>query len=138
MVRVYSCPAKLCLCIQIVLNFLHIGQYTAASGFMVCSRLPGTFLGLYPIVLAVNIWDPLWRNPCTLFSTDNEALTTITNRQTTTHIDIMKLLADSLSRQRVDKVKELSPQNSPTPTLVPLQLQPIKCFQHCLDYYSSY
>ena len=51
-----------------------------------------TLLDLYPIVLAVNIWGPLWKNHCILFFTDNEALTAIINKQSSTDNNIMKLL----------------------------------------------
>lgn len=34
------------------------------------------------------------------------------------------VLADALSRQRIDKFKELSPHSSPSPTPIPLHLQP--------------
>lgn len=121
-----------------------------------------TFLELYPIVLAVNIWGSLWKNHCILFFTDNEALSVIINKQTSTDTNIMKLLrclvlaclqynvlfqakhisgrknvlADALSRQRIDKFKELSPQSSPSPTPIPVHLQPENIFQYCLDCYS--
>ena len=117
-----------------------------------------TLLELYPIVLAVNIWGPLWKNHCILFFTDNEALTAIINKQSSTDNNIMKLLrclvlaclqynvlfqakhiqgrknvlADALSRQRIDRFKQLCPLSNPTPTPVPLYLQPENIFQHFL------
>ena len=51
-----------------------------------------TFLELYPIVLAVNLWGSLWKNHCILFFTDNEALTFIINRQSSKDTDILKLV----------------------------------------------
>ena len=117
-----------------------------------------TLLELYPIVLAVNIWGPLWKNHCILFFTDNEALTAIINKQSSTDNNIMKLLrclvlaclqynvlfqakhiqgrknvlADALSRQRIDRFKQLCPLSNPTPTPDPLYLQPENIFQHFL------
>ena len=123
-----------------------------------------TFLELYPIVLAVNIWGPLWKNHCILFFTDNEALTAIINKQTSADNNIMMLLrclvlaclhfnvlfqakhisgqrnvlADALSRQRIETFRQLSPQSSPKPTLVPPYLLPENIFQHCLNCYSQH
>ena len=116
-----------------------------------------TFLELYPIVLAVNVWVSLWKNHCILFFTDNEALTSIINKQSSKVNDIQSLvrclvlaclqnnilfqakhisgrknvLADHMSRQRLDKFKELSPQSNPLPTQVPLHLQPENILRHC-------
>ena len=121
-----------------------------------------TFLELYPIVLAVNLWGSLWKNHCILFLTDNEALTFIINRQSSKDTDILKLvrclvlachhynilfqakhirgqnnvLADALSRQKLDKFKQLSPHSSPTPTQVPSYLQPENIIQHCQNCFS--
>ncbi|MES9881803.1 MAG: reverse transcriptase domain-containing protein [Sedimenticola sp.] len=51
-----------------------------------------TFLELYPIVLAVNVWGSLWRNHCVRFYTDNLALVHILNKQTSKDKQIMKLV----------------------------------------------
>ena len=51
-----------------------------------------TFLKLYPIVLAVHIWAPRWKNHSILFYTDNLALVSIINNQTSKNPHIMKLL----------------------------------------------
>ena len=109
-----------------------------------------TFLELYPIVLAVNLWGSLWKNHCISFFTDNEALSFIINRQSSKDTDILKLVhclvlvclhcnilfqakhirgqkmvpADALSRQKLDKFKQWSPHISPTPTKVPSYLHP--------------
>ena len=122
-----------------------------------------TFLELYPIILAVNLWGSLWKNQCILFFTDNIALTFIINSQSSKDTDILKLvlclvlvclhnnilfqakhirgqkmvLADALSRQKLDKFKQLSRHSSPTPTQVPSYLHPeniIQHFQNCFSH----
>ena len=118
------------------------------------------FLGLYPIVLAVNLWGSLWKNHCILFCTDNDSPTFIINRQSSKDTDILKLvrcmvlaclhnnisdkahqgpknvLADALSRQKLDKFKQLSPHSSPTPTQVPSYLHQENIIQHCQNCFS--
>lgn len=121
-----------------------------------------TFLELYPIVLAVNIWGSLWRNHSILFFTDNEALVAIINKQTSKDKHIMRLfrpfilaclhfnilfqakhikgtqntLADSLSRLEVDKFKKLSPFSNAAPTVVPSHLLPMNFLTHFRDYFA--
>ena len=53
-----------------------------------------TFLGLFPIVLAVHIWGSNMTNRCVLFFTDNAVLVDIINKQTSKHTLIMVLLRD--------------------------------------------
>ena len=109
-----------------------------------------TFLELYPIVLAVHVWASLWKNHCILFHTDNLALVSIINNQTSKDPQIMKLLrvlilaclennilfqgrfiegrrnvlADCLSRLQVRKFRLLSPTSKPNPHQVPQHLIP--------------
>lgn len=109
-----------------------------------------TFLELYPIVLAVHVWASLWKNHCILFHTDNLALVSIINNQTSKDPQIMKLLrvlilaclknnilfqsrfiegrrnvlADCLSRLQVRKFRLLSPTSRPNPHQVPQHLIP--------------
>ena len=109
-----------------------------------------TFLELYPIVLAVHIWAPRWKNHSILFYTDNLALVSIINNQTSKNPHIMKLLrvlilaclqnnilfqgrhirgcknvlADCLSRLEVDRFRQLSPGSSPHPEQIPHHLLP--------------
>lgn len=113
-----------------------------------------TFLELYPIVVAVNVWGHLWKNHCITFHTDNLALVYILNRQTSKDKDIMKLVrhlvlaclrynvsfqsshiigiknteADCLSRQQVEEFKRLRPQSRTTPSPVPPHLLPENFF----------
>lgn len=35
----------------------------------------------YPIISALEIWGGLWKNHCILFFTDNEALVSVINKQ---------------------------------------------------------
>jgi len=39
-------------------------------------------LEFYPIILSVEIWGPLWKNHAILLFTDNEALVSVINKQT--------------------------------------------------------
>lgn len=109
-----------------------------------------TFLELFPIVLAVHIWAPLWKNHSILFFTDNLALVSIINNQTSKNPQIMGLLrililaclqnnivfqakhisgvkntlADCLSRLQVEKFRQLSPNSKQQPDQVPQHLLP--------------
>ena len=108
------------------------------------------FLESYPIVSAVHVWASLWKNHCILFHTDNLALVSIINNQTSKDPQIMKLLrvlilaclknnilfqsrfiegrrnvlADCLFRLQVRKFRLLSPTSRPNPHQVPQHLIP--------------
>ena len=103
-----------------------------------------TFLELFPIALSVLIWGSQMANRCIVFVTDNAALVSIINQQTSKHklvmilirdlvltalnyIDILGLnntRADCLSRFQIARFKELSPQADELPTIVPEILLP--------------
>ena len=109
-----------------------------------------TYLELYPIVLAVHIWTSLWKNHSILFFTNNLALVSIINSQTSKNPHIMKLLrvlilaclqnnilfqarhiqgcknvlADCLSRLQVEKFRHLSPNSRSQPEHIPQHLLP--------------
>ena len=46
-------------------------------------------LEFYPIILALEIWGGLLKNRCILFFTDNEALVSVINKQSSKYCDIM-------------------------------------------------
>ena len=46
-------------------------------------------LEFYPIILAVEIWGHLWQNHAILFFTDNEALVSVINKQTSRDNQVM-------------------------------------------------
>ncbi|CAC5395226.1 unnamed protein product [Mytilus coruscus] len=103
------------------------------------------FLELYPIVLAVEIWGYQFQNQCINFHTDNIALVSLINKQTSKDALIMFLirrlvlhclrnnvsfkekhmyssnnvLADALSRQQVQKFNRLAPWADTVPKPVP-------------------
>ncbi|CAC5356336.1 unnamed protein product [Mytilus coruscus] len=103
------------------------------------------FLELYPIVLAVEIWGHRFENQCIYFHTDNIALVSVINKQTSKDAFIMFLirrlvlhclrnnvnfkakhiygsknvLADALSRQQVQKFHRLAPWADTVPKPVP-------------------
>ncbi|CAC5418456.1 unnamed protein product [Mytilus coruscus] len=103
------------------------------------------FLELYPIVLAVEIWGHRFENQCIYFHTDNIALVSVINKQTSKDPLIMFLirrlvlhclrnnvnfkarhiygsknvLADALSRQQVQKFHRLAPWADTVPKPVP-------------------
>ncbi|XP_052062798.1 uncharacterized protein LOC127702580 isoform X1 [Mytilus californianus] len=103
------------------------------------------FLELYPIVLAVEIWGHRFENQCIYFHTDNIALASVINKQTSKDALIMFLirrlvlhclrnnvnfkakqiygsknvLADALSRQQVQKFHRLAPWADTVPKPVP-------------------
>lgn len=102
-----------------------------------------SILEFYPILLALQVWGPLFKNHSILFFTDNEALVPIINKQTSKdttlllmvrwlvlkclrlninfrakHIPGVKnVLADSLSRLQMTKFRVLAPtaQRDPAP-----------------------
>ena len=114
-----------------------------------------TCLELYPIVVAVQVWGPLWRNHSLLFYTDNEALVAIINKQSSKdkttmsllrplilaclHFNILfqarhvagskNLLADALSRQDIPRFRRLSPKSNLQPAKIPSHLLPENFFQ---------
>ncbi|CAC5394003.1 unnamed protein product [Mytilus coruscus] len=103
------------------------------------------FLELYPIVLAVEIWGHRFENQCIYFHTDNIALVSVINKQTSKDPLIMFLirrlvlhclrnnvnfqakhiygsknvLADALSRQQVQKFHRLAPWADTVPKPIP-------------------
>ena len=109
-----------------------------------------TFLELYPIVLAVNVWGHLMQNHSILFTTDNEALVYIINKQSSkdalimtgirklvaaclkfnirfkaTHISsAANYLSDHLSRLQVDQFRAKATWCRENPTVVPANLLP--------------
>ena len=110
-----------------------------------------TFLELYPIVIALELWGHLWKNHSVVFYTDNEALTSVINKQTTRVTSIMFLVrklvlrcltlniefkakhipgklnckADALSRLQVHRFKQHSPCSDAFPTCIPERLLPL-------------
>ena len=107
-------------------------------------------LELFPILLAVEIWGDSLENSCVLFITDNEALVSILNKQTSKCSKIMKLLRqfimsgidhnilfkaqhiagknniidDKLSRCEFQEAKKLNPVLEETPTKIHRHLAP--------------
>lgn len=109
-----------------------------------------TLLELFPIMAALSLWGEQLANKRILLHTDNMALVHILNTQTSREGKIMMLvrklvvtcmrhnihfkaqhvpgicnqLADALSRQQVERFKELAPGAQPLPTQLPPHLQP--------------
>ena len=108
-------------------------------------------LEFYPIVLSLCLWGHNMRNQCILFLTDNEALVSVINKQTSKDSDLMTFvrklvlvclqnnilfrakhiagcrntLADSLSRFQIQKFFQLAPAHMHRfPTHIPSHLQP--------------
>jgi hypothetical protein len=107
-------------------------------------------LEFYPIVLAISIFGHLWRNHAILFFTDNEALVSVINKQTSRDNLVMRMvrfmvlnclqlnilfkakhisgkknvLADSLSRLQVQQFLKLAPSAQKRPCPVPQHLLP--------------
>lgn len=112
------------------------------------------FLELYPIVAAVELWAPQLANQRILLHTDNMALVHILNSQTSKDNRIMVLvrrlivlcmlhnimfkalhiegvsnsLADALSRQQVERFRDLAPRADLYPTQLPEHIQPNNLF----------
>jgi hypothetical protein len=112
-------------------------------------------LELFPIVLALETWAQPLTNKTMVFFTDNEALVSIINRQTSKHQDTMilvrqlvlialrsnihfrakhypgkvNLIADALSRQEFQKFRELAPQADQEATWIP-ELPPSLNWRH--------
>lgn len=107
-------------------------------------------LEFYPIIIALELWGSLWSNHSILFFTDNEALVSVINKQTSRDNQVMKMvrhmvlcclkfnilfkskhipgkrnvLADCLSRLQVQHFKKLAPQVNKLPTTVPTKFLP--------------
>lgn len=109
-----------------------------------------TFLELFLIVLAVRLWSCHMWNWCIVFVTDNAALVSVINQQTSKHKLVMTLIrdrarhipsphntrrADCLSRLQVARSKELSSQADDLPTDVPENLLPRRCSLTSRVYY---
>ena len=112
-------------------------------------------LEFYPIVLAVEIWGSLWQNHSILFFTDNEALVSVINKQTSKDNTVMKMvrrlvlkclqlnilfrakhipgkknvLADCLSRLQVEEFRRKAPFAQNKPCLIPEMWQPQNYWQ---------
>jgi hypothetical protein len=104
-----------------------------------------TLLEFYPIVLSIQVWGHLFANKCLVFHTDNLALVSVINSQTSKEPRVMHLvrelvlssmnhnilfraqhiagirnvLADSLSRLQVELFQQLHPAADPAPTPIP-------------------
>lgn len=107
-------------------------------------------LEFYPIILAIEIWGKLWKNHAILFFTDNEALVSVINKQTSTDVHVLKMVrfmvlrclqhnilfkakhipgkknsqADYLSRLQVERFLESHPNAHRNPSQIPEQLLP--------------
>ncbi|XP_062590566.1 uncharacterized protein LOC134252145 isoform X1 [Saccostrea cucullata] len=107
-------------------------------------------LEFYPIVIAVSVWGKLFANHSILFFTDNEALVSVINRQTSKDSVVVQMvrflvlqclqhnilfrakhipgkhnkLADSLSRLQVQEFQKLAPHAQREPSVVPEALMP--------------
>ena len=110
-----------------------------------------TTLELYPIVAAVVVWGDAWRNTSICFFTDNEALVSIINKQTSREPCVMTLLrklvltcllfnisftarhiagrdnslADKLSRLQVAEFRAMAPWSEEFPTAIPITVSPV-------------
>lgn len=104
-----------------------------------------TLLEFVPIVLALEVWGDLFRNAVVILHTDNEALVSVINKQSSKETLVMKLvrrlvratlnfnilclaehvpgeknaIADSLSRLQVDRFRALHPHADRDPTPFP-------------------
>lgn len=107
-------------------------------------------LEFYPIILAIHMWGHLWKNHSILFFTDNEALVSVINKQTSRVSEVMtmvrymvlqclqhnilfrakhipgkkNILADCLSRLQVNQFLKLAEHAQKKPCPVPEQLLP--------------
>ena len=107
-------------------------------------------LELFPIVVAIEIWGPLWRNHQICFRSDNTAVVEVINKQSARDKMLMTLVrklvisamkfninikarhipgikntkADLLSRFQVQKARQLFPDLEVKPTVVPPHLMP--------------
>ena len=109
-----------------------------------------TALELYPIVAAVVTWGVSWKNRSICFYTDNEALVSVINRQTSREKTVMTLLrklvlrclffnilftakhvagrdnslADKLSRFQISEFRAMAPWAAEHPTIIPHHISP--------------
>ena len=109
-----------------------------------------TVLELYPIMTAVEIWGKAWMNSSVCFFTDNEALVSVINKQSSREPAVMMLLrkliltclryninftarhvpgrdntlADKLSRSQILEFRALAPWANSNPATVPPHLCP--------------
>lgn len=147
----------------------HLQLYTDASGGIGFGALYGTewfygqwpiqwhsynisVLELYPIMAAVEVWGNRWENRSVCFYTDNEALVSIINKQTSRAPTIMALLrplvlaclrfninftarhipgrfntlADKLSRSQVQEFRALAPWADAKPREIPYRVSPVR------------
>lgn len=107
-----------------------------------------TFLELFPVVVAINIWGPLLRNKKILFRIDNQSVVNIINKSSSKNPRVMSLvrklvlacleynillkcshipgclntICDSLSRSNFQKFRRLCPTADTQPTLIPSHL----------------
>lgn len=112
-------------------------------------------LELFPIVLALKLWQQKFKNQSIIFFSDNEAVVQVVNRKTTKDQELLTLLrelvliclqnnimfrarhiaghcnilADSLSRLQVAKFRSAAPHMTMFPEQVPDHLQPQNWFQ---------
>lgn len=119
-----------------------------------------TIVEFYPILIALQLWGDLWSNHSILFFTDNEALVSIINRQSSKEEVLMQMVrwfvlkcltlnlnfkakhipgklntkADSLSRLQLRRFRELAPTADSSATSIPQQLLPRNFFRMLLDY----
>lgn len=111
-------------------------------------------LEFYPILLSVFLWGHLWANHVVVFFTDNEAIVSVINKQTSKDLMLLKMvrclvlkclkinlsfkakhipgqknaMADSLSRLQIHRFKALAPRADPLPTGIPVHLTPSSFF----------
>ena len=108
-------------------------------------------LELYPIVAAVSVWGNRWENKSVCFYTDNQALVSILNMQTSRETKVMTLirplvlaclcyninfsachipgrnntLADKLSRSQLQEFRALAPWADANPREIPYSVSPL-------------
>ena len=140
----------------------HVGLFTDASGSIGFGAMLGTqwfqgrwsvwwigqnitLLELYPIALAIEVWGPLLSNKRLILNTDNMALVSVLNKQTSKEPLVMVLvrklvlsclkfnillyaqhvpgtsngITDSLSRFQMERFRTLAPQADQRPVPIP-------------------
>jgi hypothetical protein len=123
-----------------------LGDYWFSGHWDDCWRYQNiTLLELYPITLSLKVWGHLFSNKCVIFHTDNLALVSVINHQTSREPKVMHLvrdlvlstlqhnilfraehvsgkhnvLADSLSRLQIGVFRRLHPSAALTATPIP-------------------